>query len=177
MDVKIFTYSLLAITIGVYFIPVENKVDKNIDKDLPLVVFEKPLMYTITEQNISRIVNASKAIRYKSRDEMFDADILLRNNIPSKDFKIEILKAKKIVKKTDDFILTDNVIYKRDDFISLNTNELYYNLKTRIAKNSVAYDGTYNNHYIKGDNLYLDANKNYIKSKNVHFEIDIENKK
>ena len=53
MDIKLFNYSLLLLAIGAYFIPVENiKKDSDI-KDIPLVIFEKPLMYTLDDENLS----------------------------------------------------------------------------------------------------------------------------
>jgi len=176
MDIKLFNYSLLLLAIGSYFIPVENKVKNNDIKDIPLVVFQKPLMYTITDKNVSRIAEGSHAIKYKNREEIYDADILLRNNLENKDFNIETLEAQVIIKKGDDLILQKDVKYNRDDFINLNTDALNYNIKTKLAINNVPYNGYYYNNTIRGTNLYLDGTKNYIKSKNVHFEIEVKDK-
>ena len=177
MDIKLFNYSLLILAVGAYFIPVENVIKNDDSKDIPLVIFEKPIMHTLTEQNVSRTVIASHAVRYKTRDEMFDANVLLRNNLKEKDFKIETLEAQVIIKKGDDLTLRRDVKYRRDDFINLNTNELDYNLTTRLAQNSVAYDGNYYNNYIEGTNLFLDGLNSNMKSNNVHFEIEVKNKK
>ncbi len=177
MDIKLFNYSLLLVAIGAYFIPVENIAKNNDIKDIPLVVFQKPLMYTVTDKNVSRIVEASHAIKYKNRDEMYDANIFLRNNLEKKNYKVETLEAQVIIKKGDDLNLRKDVKYNRDDFINLNTDALDYNIKTRLAKNNVAYEGYYYNNSIKGTNLYLDGRKNYMTSKDVHFEIEIKNKK
>lgn len=177
MDIKLFNYTLLLVALGAYFIPVENKEKNNDSKDIPLVVFEKPLMYTLTDKNLSRVVEASHAVRYKTRDEIYDASILLRNNLEKKDYKIETLEAQVIIKKDDILSLKRDVKYNRDNFINLHTDALDYNLKTRLAKNSVAYSGYYYNNSIKGTNLYLDGTKNYMKSNNVHFEIEVKNKR
>jgi len=46
MVIKAFTYILLIVAIGVYFIPID-KVDSNLDeKDIPLVTFNDSTMYT-----------------------------------------------------------------------------------------------------------------------------------
>ena len=177
MDIKLFNYSLLILATGAYFIPVENRAKNNDIKDIPLVVFEKPLMYTVTDKNVSRVVKGSHAIKYKARDEMYDVNIILRNNLEKKDFKIETLEAQVIIKKGDNLTLQRDVKYHRDDFINLNTDALDYNIKTKLATNSVPYDGYYYSNTIKGTNLYLDGTKNYMKSKDVHFEIEIKNKK
>lgn len=39
------------------------------------------------------------------------------------------------------------------------------------------YNGYYYKNTVKGTNLYLDGTKNYMRSKDVHFEIEVKNKK
>ena len=177
MDIKLFNYSLLLLAIGTYFIPVENRVKNDDIKDIPLVVFEKPLMYTITDKNVSRIVEGSHAVKYKTRDEMYDANIVLRNNLEKKDYNIETLEAQVIIKKGDNLTLRKDVKYNRDNFINLSTDALDYNIKTKVAMNDISYDGYYYNNRINGNSLYLDGMKNNIKSKDVHFEIEVKNKR
>ncbi len=176
MAIKLFTFLLLIISLGAYFILVENMKKKIVDKDVPLVIFESPFMYTINEENINRVIYATHAIKYENRDEMYNADILLKNLDKTQDFKTEKLKADLIVKKGDNYTLTDNVKYRRDDFITLNTNELFYDDITRIATNNKPFDAVYNKHSLKGDTVYLDINKSFIKAKNTHFEIDVNKK-
>ena len=176
MDIKFFITILLAISIGAYFIPVKNYKKDNADKDIPLVIFEKPLMYTMTDTSINRVVESSHAVRYKTRDELFNADIILTNQYKDKEFQTEFLKADIIIKKQDQYNLTDNVVYKRDDFITLNTNQMFYNDKTRIASNSKPFNGNYYDHFVKGTDLYFDANNKILKSKNTHFEIQMNKK-
>ena len=176
MGMKIFIFVLLVLALGTYFIPVQN-IEKNVmGKDLPIVIFEKPIMYTLNEIGLNRVVVASHAVKYKNRDEMFNADIILKNQDLTKDFKSEKLQADLIVKKQDIYTLTKNVKYTRDDFVKLNTHELIYDDKKKIAQNSKPFDAIYNNHFFKGTNLYLDINNDYITAKNAHFEIDVTQK-
>ena len=176
MAIKIFTFLLLAISLGSFFIPIESIKKNSVDKDAPLVIFESPFMYTIDENSINRIVKASHAIKYENRDEMYDANILLKNLDKTQNFKSEKLKADLIVKKANDYILTDNVKYSRDDFIKLDTEELFYNDINKIVKNSKPYNAIYYSHFLNGENVYLDINKDFITSKNTHFEIKIDKK-
>ena len=176
MGMKIFIFVLLVLALGTYFIPVQN-IEKNVmGKDLPIVIFEKPIMYTLNEIGLNRVAVASHAVKYKNRDEMFNADIILKNQDLTKDFKSEKLQADLIVKKQDIYTLTKNVKYTRDDFVKLNTHELIYDDKKKIAQNSKPFDAIYNNHFFKGTNLYLDINNDYITAKNAHFEIDVTQK-
>jgi hypothetical protein len=176
MGMKNFIFILLFLAIGSYFIPVKN-LEKNImGKDLPIVVFEKPIMYTLDENSVSRVVVATHAVKYQNRDEMFNADIILKNKDLTKDFNNEKLKADLIVKKGDIYTLTTNVKYTRDNFIKLNTNELVYDDIKKIAKNTKAFDAIYNNHLLKGDSVFLDINNDFLTAKNTHFEIDVNKK-
>ena len=176
MAIKIFTFLLLSISLGSFFIPIESIKKNSLDKDISLVIFESPFMYTIDENSINRVVQANHAIKYENRDEMYNADILLKNLDKTQNFKNEKLKADLIVKKGNDYILTDNVKYNRDDFIKLDTQELFYNDTNKIVKNNKPYNATYYSHLLNGENVYLDINKDFITSKNTHFEIKIDKK-
>lgn len=173
MAMKLFILTLLILSLGSYFIPVLNITTNTLDKDIPQVIFESPLMYTLNENGINRVVIASHAIKYQNRDEMYNAEITIKNEDETKNFKSEKLKANLIVKRADQYTLTDNVKYTRDNFIKLNTNELFYDHIKRIANNTKPFDAIYNNHFVKGDTLYLDVNNDFIKAKNTHFEIDV----
>lgn len=176
MGIKLFTFILLILSLGAYFIPVDNFKKNLVDKDIPLVIFEDALMYTIDENSINRTVFATHAIKYKNRDEMYNADVILKNMDSTKNFINEKLKADLIVKKGDNYTLTNNVKYTRDDFIKLNTNELFYDDIKKIAQNTKPFDAIYNNHFVKGDTVYLEINNDFIKAKNTHFEIDVTKK-
>ncbi len=176
MVMKTFTLVLLVFALISYFIPVENIEKISMGKDLPMVVFEKPIMYTFTQENVNRVVIANHAVKYQNRDEMFDADIVLNNTDLSKKYKNENLKADLIVKKGDIYTLTKNVKYKRDDFIKLDTDELIYDDIKKTAKNSKPFTAIYNNHILNGTTVFLDINNDYITAKNTHFEIDVTKK-
>ncbi len=176
MGLNIFVFVLLIISSLYYFVPVSISKNQLTNADTPLLIFDEPLMYSLNEKNIHRIIQSTKSIRYKNRDEMFDADIILRNEDPKKTFNFEKLKSDKIIKINDDFDLIGNVRYKRDEFVNFNTQRLFYNQKTKIAKNKHPYNGNYYKNLVKGVNLYLDANKHFVKAQNVHFNIDMKNK-
>ena len=176
MVIKFFTFILLILALGAYFIPVENIKKNVIGKDLPIVVFEKPTMYTLNDKSISRIVLASHAVKYQNRDEMFNADVTLKNFDSTKKYNNEKLKADLIIKREDLYVLTSNVKYTRDDFIKLDTDELIYDDIKKIAKNSKPFTGIYNKHTFNGNTVFLDINNDYVTAKNTHFEIDVTKK-
>jgi lipopolysaccharide assembly outer membrane protein LptD (OstA) len=173
MDMRIFTSILLLLSLGAYFFPVENLKKNTLEKDLPLVIFESPIMYTLNGENVNRVVVATHAVKYQNRDEMFNADIILKNDDPTKNFDSEKLKADLIVKKADVYTLTNNVKYKRDDFIKLDTDELIYDHIKKIAQNSKPFKSVYQKHILNGNSVFLDINNDFITAKNTHFEIDM----
>jgi hypothetical protein len=176
MVIKYFAFTLLILSIGAYFVPVENTKKNIIDSNAPVVIFETPVMYTIDEDGVKRVIYANSAIKYKDRDEMYDADITLKNLDAKQNFKSENLKADLIVKKESKYILTNNVKYSRDNFIKVNTNELFYDDVKKIADNTKPFDAIYNNHYLRGDTFFIDINNDFAKAKNTHFEIDVTKK-
>ncbi|RXJ87062.1 hypothetical protein [Arcobacter sp. CECT 8985] len=172
MVVKFFIYALFLISLTIYFIPVHlnNEIDKK--KDIPLVTFNDSTMYTLNQETTTKIVTAKKASRFKTHDIMYKGNFILK----AKDKKVknatDFISANVIIKKVDDYTFIGDVKFRRNDFITLNTEELYYNDKTQIATNKVAFNGKYYNNYTKGKNLYLDLQKNIMKSRNSHFEIE-----
>ncbi len=147
--------------------------EKN-EKDIPLVVFDNPKMYTINDKYVTRVATSKKALRYKTRDEFENTNIILRNLNQKKDYELESLKAKKVLKRGNILELSQDVIYKRDKLISFKTDDLSYDLNKKIAYNDSYFEGKYANHIIKGKNLNLDTKSNEIKSKDIHFEFEIK---
>ncbi len=176
MVIKFFALILLFLSVLAYFIPIEDMKKDIVDNTVPIVIFEKSTMYTIDENSINRIIYANNAVKYNNRDEMYDANITLKNLDETKNFKSENLKADLIVKTQSNYTLTNNVKYTRDDFIKLNTEELFYDDTKKIANNTKPFDAIYNNHSLKGDTFYIDINNDFAKAKNTHFEIDVTKK-
>ncbi len=176
MGINIFLALLLSLSFFIYLIPIKSSNSSKTIKDLPLVIFEKPTMYTINEKYISRVAKAKNAYKYKNRDEFENADIILRNIDEEKDYKFENLEALQIIKKDNILELKKRVNYKRDDFISFKTDELLYDLTKKIAYNNLPFEGRYNRHFVSGKDLILDSKKSELKAKDIHFEFDLENK-
>lgn len=173
MVIKLFIFALLSISTVSYFIPVENSAKKDNEKDVPFVTFNDSTMYTLTTASMNRIIYAKQVQRYETKDVMYEGALTLKGYDKDKKEITDTLYSDVIVRRDNDFKFLNNVKYKRDDTISLNTDELNYNAKTKIATNSVAFDGSYFNNIIKGENLFLDLQNYYFKAKKTHFEIEV----
>lgn len=176
MVVRVFIFALLGFSILSYFIPVEDKRKKDASEDIALLTFTNSTMYTLTTDSMHRIVDSKEVLRYKNRDVMHEGVLTLKAKDNDNKNLVDILYSDVIIKTGDDFKFLHNVKYRRDNFITLNTNELFYNSKTRIATNTLPFDGTYFNNYIQGENIYLNLNKYHMKANNAHFEVEVEKK-
>lgn len=176
MVIRVFIFALLGLSILSYFITIEDKRKKYASEDIALLKFTDSTMYTLTTDSMHRIVNSKEALRYKNRDVMYEGILTLKAKDNDNKKLTDIIFSDVIIKRGDDFKFLNNVKYLRDDYITLNTDELLYNAKTRIATNTLPFDGTYFNNYIKGKNIYLNLNEYHMKAKEAHFEIEIEKK-
>ncbi|MGM0519083.1 MAG: hypothetical protein ACQERD_05525 [Campylobacterota bacterium] len=175
MGIKLFVTITFLISLGFYFLPVANDTTKEDVKDIPLIEFDNPKMFTLNKTDLTKIVLAKKAIRYASRDEMFEGDITLKNQNKNQDYTLENISADLIISQGNILTFKNNVNYRRDGFVNLKTEELYYNTKQQTAYNSVDYKGWYYDNYVTGSNLYVDSVNKKIKSQNSHFEINMKN--
>ena len=171
MAINFFVYALLAFSAVFAAISIESVDNKDKKEEKPQIVFEKSTLYTMNNDNIDRIVNSSRVMRFKDRDIMYNGKIILRTNNEATDF----IEADVIIKRGDLFKFLTNVRYNRENDIILNTEELFYDSKKKIATNSVDYSGLYYNHTVEGNSLNVDLNKSIIKSNDTHFEILLNN--
>jgi len=175
MVIRSFILIIFILALTSYFIPVENIDTKKSDEEIPLLVFHDSTMYTLTTQSMNRIVYAKQVLRFSKRDIMHEGALTIKNFDKNNDFITDVLYSDVIVKRGEIYKFFKNVRFKRENFITLNTDELFYNAKEEIATNTLPFEGTYYNNIIKGDNLFLNMKDYYMKSNNTHFEIDMKN--
>ena len=174
MVIRTFVLALLGLAFLSYFVPVEEVNNKNSEEDIALLTFNESTMYTLTPANMNRVVKSKKVIRFKDRDVLYDGELILKGKDKENNILTDVLVSDVIIKRDDIFSFINNVKFKRNDFLTLKTNELIYDSKTKIATNTLPFDGTYFNNTIQGETIYLDLNKYQMKSKNVHFEVEVQ---
>jgi len=176
MAIRVFIFVLLVVSIISVFAPVNNSTNKLLEKDIALVTFNDSTMYTLDSIHVTKVVESIKAVRYKTRDEMFEGTFYFRAKSKTNSNQADVVSADFIEKKGPTLKFVDHVVYNRDDFMTLKTDILYYNLDTKIAHNDKPFIGKYYNDSLIGTSLYLDTEKTYFKSQKAHFEIDLDNK-
>lgn len=175
MGVKLFVITLFIFSVFSLFSEITKYTKIKDKKDTPLITFTDATMYTLNQDEVLRIVEAKEAIRYKTRDEMYDATVVSR--VKDKNNKSNAAKdtvsAKKMVKKEDLYSFFDDVRYNRDNFMILRTNELYYDIKKEIAYSNVPFQSVYNGDILNGNKFYLDNKIKSFKAEQSHFEINM----
>lgn len=174
MAIKAAVFILFVLSIFSYFTPVENLSKKSADMDTPVLTFKESTMYTLTSDSMNRIIYSDEVLRYKDRDVMHKGALTLKGKDKDNKEVTDILYADIIIKRDEELKFINEVKYKRDDSITLNTDELIYNVNTKVATNTMPFNGSYFDNYIKGENIYLDLNKYNMKASNTHLEIEVE---
>lgn len=171
MAINYFTYAILVISLVSAIVEITPKEKDNNKEEKPQIVFENSTLYTFNVDNLERIVNSTRAMKYKTKDIMYDGKIILRRVDNGTDY----IESDVIIKRLEQYKFLNNVKYNRENNIILNTDELFYDGIKKIATNTIEFDGIYNDSTIKGKALYLDTNKSVFKAKNTHFEVLTDN--
>lgn len=173
MAIKYFAYSLFIISFFSMIATVTKKEDNDSKKEQAQLIFDNSTLYTMNAENIERIVNSSRTLRFVNRDVMYDGKIILR----AQDNTTDYIESDIIVRRKENYKFLNNVKYNKENNILLNTQELFYNTKTKIAKNSKPFDGYYYDSKLVGTNLYLDTVNSVFKANKSHFEIELNSNK
>ncbi len=172
MALKIFVYTLLVFS-GLFVIgDVQNQEEKQITNDLALLSFKNATMYTLTEDNISRVVYANDVYRYKNRDIMYNAKIILTK---ANESVTDVVKADIIIKKAQKYRFLNNASFSRDNYLFIKSDEFLYDASKETITNTIDYSGYYYNNTLRGNSFYFNNISSIFKSKTVHFEIETKN--
>jgi len=174
MGIRGFVLVLFCIAFVMLFYTDDTKVEVIEKKELPTVVFDNSIMYKIDENSVLEVLKSSKANIFKDKEEFIDATIVLKSD---KDLnETNNIAANYILKMGDMLYLNKNVNLYMANGLSLNTEELTFNIAKKIGTNSSAFIAKIDNNILNGDNLYIDVNKRHIIAKNSKFKIDVRDK-
>ena len=171
MGITKFIYLLLIISIGFLFYKQENNVKIINSQQKPLMVFENSLVYDISQKGVTKIVEFEKTFVYDNYEKSINATIVSRDD---KNGTTDILSAQKILKRGDKLSLVGNIHLLNDKDFNLETEELQYNLKTKVAQNRTNFRLEKANVVLYGDSLYYDAINNNIEASKSQFRIKLK---
>ncbi|MDX9743486.1 MAG: hypothetical protein RBT59_06675 [Arcobacteraceae bacterium] len=156
------------------FLLVNNSVVEHtpiaLNKEVPNITFINSVMYDINTNNVDKRVYSREANRYENKEELYNADLLLRNANNNSD----TIKAEYMKKENNIYYFQKNVVFKRDVDLELKTDSIQYDITSGIATNQVDFFFKYKNSFFSGKNLYLSRNDYAISGDNAHFIINKE---
>ena len=173
MGISKFMILLIIFTLIFLLIEKDNTVAKVQQKTKPKVSFYDSTMYEITEENIQQIVKSKLADIYDKREELIDATIVTKADNSS--YKTDILSSNIMIKKGDKVFLRDKVNLQLADGTNIKTQQLDYNVNTKIARNKVPFIAIRGNDTFKGDTLFLDSVSEHLKANKAKFRMKVEN--
>jgi len=153
---------------------INNDVNKSEKKDLALITFKNSTMFTINDEKVTRVVQSSQAVKYKTREYLYNGTFISRAKSTANEGLTDIVSADIIEKKDDKVTFRKNVKYNRNNFITFNTDILYYDLDKKIAYNDKPFTGKYYDNFLNGNSIFIDSQNSHFKSKKPHFELNIK---
>ncbi len=173
MGINKFIIALIMITILFLFVKKEQKEQKVTNTVKPTASFYDSTMYEITKENVRQIIKSKKANIFKNKkEELTDATIVLRSE---KDhYKTNTISSKYMIKEENKVFFKDSVNLLVSNETNIKTQELYYDLRSKIARNDVAFSITQNNNTFYGENLFFNTVTKDIKAKKIKFRMKVK---
>jgi len=172
MGISKFMISLIMFTMVFLVIEKETIVQKKEKKVLPKVSFFDSTMYEITKKNVNQIVKSEQADIYDKKEELIDATVIVRSK--KNNNETNVVSSNSMIKKDKLLFLKDTVNLQLSDGTNIKTEQLDYNLETKVAQNKVPFVAINQKNSFLGTNLFLDSVTEYLKAKNTKFRMKVE---
>ena len=172
MGISRFIYILLVLSIVVLFYEKEMKnnfVEKSITK--PLVDFKDSIIYEISKDGVAKIIQLDNAYLFNEYQKANNVTILFKKN---KDDIDNTLSAKFAKKVGDDIFLKGNVYLQRGDNFNLRTEDLQYNIVSKILTTNKEFVLKIDDNQFKGRGLFLDTKINKVITNDIHFRLRLK---
>jgi len=173
MGISKFMIFLIIFTIVFLLIDKEKSIKKVQQEKKPTVSFFDSTMYEITEENIKQIVKSKQADIYDDKEKLTEATIVAKSDNNS--YNTNIASSNIMIKIGNKVFLKDQVNLQLSDGTNIKTEQLNYNLKTKIASNNVPFTVIRENDTFKGNNLFLDSVAEHITAEKAKFRMKVGN--
>ncbi len=170
MAIKYFVFSLFVFSLISLFVSIDTIKDTKKPEEKPHMIFDDAIMYTINQNGVDRVIDAKKTLIYNSKEEAYEAKVTIK----TKDGKVyDSVLSDYVLKQGDKISLLGNVVFNRGDFITVKTDEMYYDMQQKNAHNTKKFVAYYYDNKFTGDHFSSKDNY-YITSKNVNFNIKLK---
>lgn len=174
MGINKFLFFLLIFSIILIFYDIEQIDTKNNKHEKPLVSFYDSTLYDINEKSVKSVVKSDEAYFYKSREEMVSGTFVIKENQKDPSSGNHIITGDNIVKIKNNVYFDGNVSLEMANGLHLKTEQLEYNINSKILKNQSKFVATKDFHDFHGENLHFNIKNKSINSKKVEFKIKVE---
>jgi hypothetical protein len=174
MGIGKFTFILTFCAIAFMFYEKEQVVIANKIEVKPKISFYNSIMYEITQDGVTQVVQSKSALMYDKRDEFKETMIIAKSNKKYGNINTHTLYGDNIIKIGDELYLDGKVNLQLADGTDLKTEQLEYNIKTNIAKNSKPFILTKDKDILAGESLYFDPNTVHIIAQKTKFKIKVK---
>jgi len=172
MGISKFMIVLIIITTIFLFIDKEQKEYKSNNIEKPTVSFYDSTMYEISQENVHQIIKSKQANIFKEKEELNDATIVLRSD--KNKYSTNIISSKYMRKQKDEIFLKNSVNLLVSNGINIKTEELHYDLNSKIAQNDVSFSITREKDTFNGKNIFFNTVTEHIKSEKTQFRMKVE---
>ncbi len=162
--------SFLLLVILFAFKPLEIKEQPS--GDVPLFSIASFVMYELDVKGLITTMNGATATRYKDRYTVEGIDY----TDSSKEY-IANMKSKSGIYKNDVVYLEGDIVYKREDGLTFETQKATYNKKASMANAEGEYLLYRGENSVVGRELHYDSSQETINSKDVTAKYQIEERK
>jgi LPS export ABC transporter protein LptC len=171
MALKFFTILLALFVAEITFLAFkEPKSIKSSNEDKlnhSTIKFTDIQSYMINKDGIQNSIRASKALKFANHDEVYDINISYINR-----GRKDQISAKKAIHTNGIFYLTQNVFYENNLSISLESEELEYDSRNKIAHSNLPFKFYTQKGNMIGEGFRYDIQNQILKSNKVKFEIE-----
>lgn len=157
-----FIFGFLGISLFLIFqkpYMLEPKVNKNI----PEIVMNDVQSFEVTKQGVVSFLSSDIVRRYASHDEFENVNMLKK----SETGLVDSVSAKLGVLRKKDLLLKQDVRYDRSDGLELLSNEVKYNLNTKILSSNVPFVLSNPRGVSYGSSFVYDTDKGIISAQKI----------
>jgi LPS export ABC transporter protein LptC len=174
VGLKLFSIILILFIAEITFLSTkEPKILKVTKEDInySTIKFTKLQGCRIDNEGISQRISASQARKFKTYDELYDLNTSFQNK------NVEhTLIAKKARFQNDILYLKGDVLYENNQTTHIKSEELEYNVKTKIVKSPVAFTLTSNKGIMRGKSFTYDMKNGALEGEGMHYSFEVDEK-
>ena len=176
MGIKRCVFLILIISISLFIFTVSFDTKKEEETyTLPFVTFINSTMYDINEKQVEQIIQSKKAFNYETKNELYDATVVLRTKDKGSDELLTDTVSAKYMEITDELLkFRGDVRYNRSSLSTLNSDKIDYDRIKKELIGNQEFTAHHEGSKIKGKKLFIKKDRTIFKGdENTPVKLDI----